>query len=133
MKPDQFSILQRIRSFKYAFSGLKTLMIEEHNARIHLIAAITVILIACLLQINQLEWIVLIFCIALVFCAEAFNSAIENFADFVAPQKHPHIKKIKDLSAAAVLITALASSIIGLIIFIPRLIGVFKVFSFLVF
>lgn len=118
-------MIERIRSFKYAFSGLKTLLVEEHNARIHLAAAIVVIVAACLLQISRLEWMAILFCIALVFCAEAFNSAIENLADFVAPQKHLQIKKIKDLSAAAVLIAALVASIIGLLVFVPKLKHVF--------
>jgi len=126
MKRNRFSIQQRLKSFQYAFNGLKTLLVEEHNARIHLFASIVVIGLAGYFQINRLEWIVILFFIALVWTAEAFNSAIENLADFVCIENHPQIKKVKDLSAAAVLIIAFAALVVGLIVFFPYLKSLFN-------
>ncbi|MDR0506055.1 MAG: diacylglycerol kinase family protein [Dysgonamonadaceae bacterium] len=122
LKKDQaFSIVKRLNSFKYAFNGLKILIKEEHNSRIHLFAAIIAIISGFIFHISEYEWIAVILCIAAVFALEIINSAVENIADFVSPEKHDKIKKIKDLSAAAVLIVAVASTITGLIIFLPKL------------
>jgi diacylglycerol kinase len=115
------SIKQRIDSFKYAFNGLKLLIKEEHNARIHVFFAACALIMGVLLKISKNEWITILFCISLVIALELINSAIENIADFVSPEKHVQIKKIKDLSAGAVLIAAIISAIIGLIVFIPKL------------
>ena len=121
MKQQRFSMLKRLESFKYAFNGLRILIKEEHNARIHLFAAICVIIAGVLLKISVYEWIAVIFSIGLVFSTEIINSSIENIADFISPEKHETIKKIKDLSASAVLISAIAALIVGLIIFIPKI------------
>ena len=123
MKPQKFSLSNRIRSFGYAFKGLRILFKEEHNSRIQLIAAIAVIIAGFVFNISQTEWIAIIFAIGLVLAMEAINSAIEGLADFVSPEKHEMIKKIKDLSAAGVLISALAALIIGLIVFVPKLLN----------
>jgi len=64
MKRNRFSIRQRVQSFKYAFSGLKFLIVEEHNTRIHLAATLIVIIMAGYFQINRFEWIAILFCIA---------------------------------------------------------------------
>ena len=116
----RFSIAKRIKSFSHAFNGLKILLCEEHNSWIHVIAAICALIAGFILHISAIEWIVIILCIALVFALELINSAIENIADFVSPQKNETIKKVKDLSAAAVLIAAIGALIIGLIIIIKN-------------
>lgn len=121
MKNQRFSIKSRLKSFKYAFSGLKTLVTEEHNSRIHILAAIIAITAGFLLKINLYEWIAVVFAIGFVIALEIVNSAIENLSDFVSPDKHEKIKKIKDLSAAGVLIAAITALITGLIIFIPKI------------
>ncbi|MFZ4462653.1 MAG: diacylglycerol kinase family protein [Bacteroidales bacterium] len=122
MKQQEFSIIKRLKSFKYAFNGLKILFSEEHNSRIHILATICVLTAGYFLKISIHEWIAVIFAIGFVIAFEIFNSAIENIADFVSPEKHEKIKKIKDLSAAGVLISAITSLIIGLIIFMPKII-----------
>ncbi|MBP9887507.1 MAG: diacylglycerol kinase family protein [Leptospiraceae bacterium] len=124
MKREKFSIIKRLKSFTFALNGLKILILEEHNARIHLVAAILVIISGILLKISNAEWVAVTFSIGLVFALETINSAIENLADFVSPEKNDQIKKVKDLSAGAVLIGAIAALVNGLIIFIP------KIFSF---
>lgn len=121
MKQQRFSISKRLKSFKYAFNGLRILIKEEHNARIHLFATVCVIIAGLFFNISMNEWIGVIFSIGLVFSLEIINSSIENIADFISPEKHEMIKKIKDLSASGVLISAITALIIGLIIFIPKI------------
>ncbi|HRG45847.1 MAG TPA: diacylglycerol kinase family protein [Leptospiraceae bacterium] len=122
MKHEKFSIIKRLKSFAFALNGLKILILEEHNARIHLVAAILVVIAGILLKISNVEWFAIIFSIGLVFALETINSAIENLADFISPDKNDQIKKVKDLSAGAVLIGAMTALFIGVIVFIPKLI-----------
>lgn len=75
-------------------------------------------------QLAALEWIAIVFVIGLVIALELFNSAIENISDFISPGHDITIKKIKDLSAAAVLVGAITAAIIGLIVFVPKIIGI---------
>ena len=117
----RFSIVKRLVSFRYAFNGLKILVKEEHNARIHLFIAICVLIAGVIFKISTAEWIAVVFCIGLVIALELINSAIENTADLISKEKNETIKKIKDLSAGAVLIAAIASAVIGLIIFLPKI------------
>ncbi|HON21270.1 MAG TPA: diacylglycerol kinase family protein [Bacteroidales bacterium] len=121
MEQKKFSISKRLKSFVYAFNGLIILFKEEHNARIHLIATILVITAAVLLKLNFYEWIAVTFAIGFVISVEIINTVIENMADFVSPAKNDKIKKIKDLSAAAVLISSMTALTIGLIVFIPKI------------
>jgi len=117
-----FSWKARFKSFIYAWSGIKALLKTEHNAWIHLGATIAVIMLSIEFSITSTEVIALIIAIALVWMAELFNTAIEKSIDFVSTEIHPQIRIIKDLSAAAVFITAIAAACIGLIIFIPKII-----------
>ena len=123
MKPKKFSISNRIHSFRFALNGLKILFKEEFNARIQLLVAIAVVIAGFIFEISTTEWIAIIFAIGFVLAMEAINSAIEGIADFVSPEKHEMIKKVKDLSAAGVLISALTASIIGLFVFLPKVWG----------
>jgi len=117
----KFSIRKRLLSFRFAYYGLVRLWKEEHNSRIHLIALILVLILGFYFKINPNEWIAILIVCALVFLAEIFNSAIENLADFIEPNKNPIIGKIKDYAAAAVLIAAFLAVLVGLIVFIPKL------------
>lgn len=123
---NKFSIKERIYSFKYAFDGFKTLIKDEHNARIHLIATAIAVMAGIYFEINRTEWINILFTIGLVISMEAINSAIENLSDIVCPEKNPIIKKVKDLSALAVLICAIVAILIGILIFLPKIITQFN-------
>lgn len=125
MKQEKFSVAKRIKSFTYAFNGLRVLFREEHNARIHLFAAVCVIVAGILLKLSPMEWAAVVFAIGLVFGGEIFNSAIEDLADVVCPERDERIKKVKDLSAAAVLVAAITASVIGLLVFIPKIMALF--------
>lgn len=114
-------VLNRFKSFQYAFNGLLILMKEEINAIIHVFLSLIVIVLGISLKISLMEWMILIAIIGFVISLEIINSAIENLANIVSPLRHPIIKKVKDLSAAAVLFYAFIALIIGLMIFIPKL------------
>lgn len=101
--------------------GVRVLFMEEHNARVHLMMAVVVIVAGCFFNINAGQWVVLVGVIGLVLALEALNTAIEALADMVSPGYHPLIAKCKDLAAAAVLVAALAALVIGCIIFIPKI------------
>ncbi|NDW08087.1 diacylglycerol kinase family protein [Dysgonomonas sp. 520] len=118
---EKFSFKKRLESFKYAFSGLATLFKEEHNARIHLVFALAAIALGFVFSISVYEWIAILLCVALVFSLEIVNSAIENLADRITKDNDSYIRKAKDLAAAAVLVAAIFSVIIGAIIFLPKL------------
>ncbi|WP_343636673.1 diacylglycerol kinase family protein [Fluviicola sp.] len=119
----RFSLSERIKSFQYAYAGLKTLFAEEHNARIHLVAAVLAIVLGFVLNISFNEWMALVIVAGLVFICELFNTSLEALADFVSPERHPQIKKVKDLAAAAVLISAVLALITGILIFLPKIIA----------
>lgn len=116
-----FSIGDRILSFGFAIQGLITFFKTQHNAWIHLLAAISVIAAGFVLEVNHTEWCWLIIAIGLVFAAEMFNTAIEFLTDIVSPQFHPTAKKVKDVAAGAVFIAALSAVAIGAIVFLPKL------------
>lgn len=120
MKSQKFSISNRIKSFGYAINGLKILFKEEPNAKIQVLAAIAIVIAGFVFNISTSEWIAIILAIGFVLAMEAINTTIEGIADFISPEKNEMIKKIKDLSAAGVLISALTALIIGLIVFLPK-------------
>ena len=121
MKNKPFSLKARLKSFKYAFNGLKILIKNEHNSRIHLLVTICVIAAGFILNISKLEWIVVVLTIGFVFTTEIINSAIEYIADFISPERNDLIKSAKDLAAGAVLVSAISAVVIGIIIFLPKI------------
>lgn len=128
MKREKFSFRKRLKSFQYAFQGLKVMLLEEHNSRIHLVAAIIVILAGFLLKISLMEWVLLAIVIGSVFISELFNSAIEHFANHLSPEQSENIGKVKDLAAAAVLVSAFISIITGCVIFLPKIYLLIKMY-----
>ena len=116
-----FSLRARARSFKYAFVGMINFFKAEHNAILHLLATITVLVLAIVFHISGIEIITLILAIGFVWAAELFNTAIEKMMDFISTEQNPKIKLIKDLSAAAVLVAACSAISVGCIVFIPKL------------
>jgi diacylglycerol kinase len=120
-------IKNRIHSFIYAFEGIKTLFRETPNAVIQLAAAIAAILLGLIFHISTVEWLILILVIGGVVALEAMNSALEHLSDYTSKKEiDPTIKKAKDLSAAAVLIMAIAALAVGVIIFLPKIIHLFS-------
>ncbi|MFN0174291.1 MAG: diacylglycerol kinase family protein [Saprospiraceae bacterium] len=114
------SLKKRASSFRYAFQGLVDLFKSQANARIHGAAAAAVVLAGFYFQISRTEWIAVTLCILLVFSLEAMNTAIEYLTDLVSPDFHPLAGKAKDVAAAAVLLAALGAVLVGLLIFLPK-------------
>ncbi len=113
-----------INSFKYAFSGIATAFKSEKNMKIHFIMMMLVIIFGILLKISLNEWLVCIMLFCMVIGSEMINTAVENVVNLAMPTKNEVAKNAKDISAGAVLVFAIGSAIIGLIIFIPKIINV---------
>jgi diacylglycerol kinase (ATP) len=117
-----FSFKARAASIRYAWQGLAAFFNEQHNAIIHLGFTLAVFLAAIYLKIEGTELVALLLATGFVWSAEIFNTAIEAVMDHLSPAKHPKVKFIKDVAAAAVLIAAVTAAIVGLLIFIPKII-----------
>lgn len=115
-----FSLRNRIKSFDYSIQGIITFFKNEHNARIHAVAAVVVIALGWYCKLNLMEWCWITLAIGLVILSEMFNTAIEYLTDLVSPEIHPLAKKTKDVASGSVLIAALIAVVIGLFIFIPK-------------
>ncbi|MEP3629066.1 MAG: diacylglycerol kinase family protein [Hyphomicrobiales bacterium] len=113
----------RLKSFSYAFNGIKTLIHGEHNAWLHLASTLVIITMAFALKITASDWRWIILSIALVWFAEAFNTAIERLCNVVSRDFHEGIKASKDLAAGAVLICAIFAAVIGIVTLTPYLIS----------
>jgi diacylglycerol kinase (ATP) len=121
---DGFSITSRLESFRWAFRGVWTLLASQHNARIHLLATVGACGLALLVGISRLEWCAIVVAVAMVWTAEALNTAFEFLCDVISPEFHPLIQKAKDVAAAAVLLSAIGAAVIGLIVFVPHLLRI---------
>ena len=121
MEKGTFSVKKRIKSFDYAFSGLRLLFETEHNAWLHLVATVVVIVLAVIVKVSSGEGALLATAIGIVWITELFNTCIEKIMDFVSKENHPSIKLIKDVSAGAVLAAAITALAIGCFVFIPKL------------
>lgn len=128
MKTKKFSWKKRALSFVYAWQGLKTLLHTEHNSRIHLGLTAVAFALLLTLPVSRTEWIVVLMVACLVWMAELFNTAIEKTADLISKDQHPQIRMVKDMAAAAVLISAAAAVVVGLLIFLPKIIQLCKSF-----
>jgi diacylglycerol kinase (ATP) len=117
----RFSVSERLASFGHAFRGLAFLLRDEHNARIHFAASLGVVVTALALGVSRDDWVSLLIAMALVWLAEALNSALEYLCDVAHPEPHPLIGKAKDVAAAGVLLVALAAVVIGVLVFLPYL------------
>ena len=121
-----FSFTGRIRSFKYAFVGIWTMLKSQQNAWVHACATVAVVTVGFVLSISPAEWCWLVLAIIAAWMAEALNTAIEFLADVVSPEFHPLVKKAKDVAAGAVLISAIGAIIIGIIVIGPYVLKLMK-------
>ncbi len=113
------------KSFGFAAKGIVRLIQSEQNARTHLVATFVVIIFGVLFRINSHEWILVILAVALVWAAEAFNTAIERLVDMISPEKRPQAGLIKDIAAGGVLFCSIAAFLVGVLIFLPKIIRFF--------
>lgn len=128
MKPDreEFSIRARIRSFSYSWKGIKIFFRSEHNSWIHVVAAAAAIALGFIFDIKRWEWAMVALAIGLVFITECINTSIEFLTDLVSPGFNEKAGKVKDLASAAVLIAAIVAVFIGLIVFFPYVLALFR-------
>lgn len=114
-----------VASFKYAFQGLIHVIKHEKNFQIHLIVAGVIIILSIFLELKKMEWLFIVLSIFGVFVLELVNSAIERAVDLVTNEIKPLAKQAKDIAAAAVLLYAMMSVIIGIVILGPKLLILF--------
>ncbi len=118
-----FSLAARARSFGFAFHGIAAAFRTQHNMWIHALVTLAVCGLGWMFRVSSVEWCILLLAIALVFTAELLNSAFEALCDVVSPDYHPMVRRAKDVSAGAVLASAIGAALVGAIIFGPRLAG----------
>jgi diacylglycerol kinase (ATP) len=123
--PEKFSLRSRIKSFRYAIAGIVKFVRQEHNARIHAVATVAVIIAGILFHVSYSEAAIpeaaiLAVVTGGVWITEMLNTCLERMADVVHPAAHPTIKFIKDLAAGAVLVAAITAVVVALSLFIPK-------------
>lgn len=121
-RKENFSVGKRAKSFAHASRGVFLFIKDTHNAWIHVVVFLIAVFLGFYFEITAIEWMILMLASGLVFGAEAFNTAIEIDMDLTSPDSHPFARDTKDVAAGAVLISALAALIVGLVIFLPRII-----------
>lgn len=120
-----YDFKKQMRSFKFAWKGIMTCAGHEQNITFHLIVAILVVVAGYVFDITKAEWAAVVICIGMVITAELFNSSIERLVDMVSPQWQKIAGEVKDIAAGAVLVTAVAAAIVGIIVFLPYLLAIF--------
>lgn len=113
------------KSFSYAWQGIISAFIQERNLKIHFGFTLLVILLGVWLHLTPTEWLFVLLAIGGVIALELLNTAVERLVDLVTKQDHPLAKQAKDAAAGAVLVYAICSVLVGLIIFIPKLMKIF--------
>ena len=109
-----------LRGFRYAFQGLTYAFGTQINFRVHVLAACVAVVLGYYFELTTLEWIWILSAILVVLIVELLNTAIEVLVDLVSPDYHPKAGIIKDVSAGAVLLTAIFAVVVGLFIFVPK-------------
>lgn len=115
-----------MKSFGYAIKGIHAVVKTETNMKIHLTIALLVVLLGFVFHISPAEWLLCLLCIGFVFSAEIMNTAIETLVDMVSPERKPIAGKIKDIAAGGVLVAAFISVVVGIIIFLPKILHMFS-------
>jgi len=126
MKNNGISFKRLIRSFGYAFHGIRLMIRQEQNAKIHLLCVLSVGVAGFFFHLSLSEWLAVIIVTGGVFTAEAINTSIEALSDTIAPEYNQNIKQVKDFAAGAVLVASITAVILGMIVFIPKIIALFK-------
>ena len=115
-----------VDSFGFAFAGLRYCLRTQRNFRIHIAVAVLGTIAGLILGLGLIEWAVFATMVAMVLAAEMVNTMVESLVDLVTTEYHPLAKVAKDIAAGIVLLTAMASVIVGLLIFGPRILALFR-------
>lgn len=126
MNPENFknksSLKYQLTTFRFAWQGLRYFFETELKASIHLIAAFLAIGLGLLMKISAFEWMMIVFAIGFVFISEIANTSIELLVDLITKEQNRVAGIIKDLAASAVLVASITALVIGLIVFLPKLV-----------
>ena len=122
----RFSLIARLNSTTHAFRGLGVFVKTTHNLWVHLFFGGLAVYLGYVLILSPIEWVMIVFAIGFVIVAEALNTAIEIDIDLTSPNYHPYARDTKDVAAGAVLISVMTAGVIGLIIFLPKIIEILK-------
>ena len=125
MKNKGISLKRLIKSFVYAFNGIRRMIVQEQNAKIHLLAMFLATITGLFFHLSATEWIALVIVSGGVFATEAINTSIETLSNTISPTYNKSIKQVKDFAAGAVLAVTVTSVIVGLIIFLPKIMALF--------
>ena len=117
-----FTVSARLRSFAFAFQGLRTMLRYEHNARIHLAATLGIVAVGLAVGISGAEWRWILAAVLWVWFAEAMNTAFEHLCDVVSPGRNESVRLAKDIAAGAVLISAIGAVLLGAITLMPYIV-----------
>ena len=120
MKQKSLDKKKLIHSFKYAINGIKLCINNEQNMFIHFTIATLVVASAFIFKISKLEWILCILMISLVLASELINTSIEAVCDLITDKENKYVKIAKDTAAGAVLVFSISAALIGLLIFVPK-------------
>lgn len=121
MKNSTFNIKSRAASLRHALQGLLQFAHSEINGKIQIVVAITVIILGILFDISLFDWTALVLSIAAVLALEIVNTALEKVCNLYSIEKSSELRDVKDLGAAAVLITSVAALVNGILIFVPKI------------
>lgn len=114
-----------ISSFGYAIEGIKKAFKTERNLKIHTLAMVLVVILGFVFKLAVWEWVTCIILFALVIGAELLNTSIEEVVNLLSPEIRVHAKYAKDIAAGAVLVFAVASAVVGVIMFLPKIVSLF--------
>lgn len=114
-----------ISSFGYAIEGIKKAFKTERNLKIHTLAMVLVVILGFVLKLAVWEWVTCIILFALVIGAELLNTSIEEVVNLLSPEIRVYAKYAKDIAAGAVLVFAVASAVVGVIMFLPKIVSLF--------
>lgn len=117
----RFSLIARIKSTANAVRGIGIFMKSTHNAWMQIFFALMAVYLGFILHISSIEWVLIIFAIGFVILAETINTAIEIDINLTSPEYHPYARDTKDVASGAVLIAVIMAGIVGLIIFLPKI------------
>jgi len=121
--PDDGFVKGRLKSLRFAFRGMWILIRSEHSVMVQLGIGILVSIVGFLVGLSATEWILQTMCIGLILTAEGLNTAVEKLCDFVNPGPDPKIGRVKDIAAGGVGFAAVTAIIVGLIIYIPKVLA----------
>jgi diacylglycerol kinase len=124
---EEFSLAARKRSFRYAVRGMGIILKTQHNFWIQMIMAGIVVFLGIFFSISSIEWCILILSMMAVLVAESFNTAMEIDIDLTSPEYHPYARDTKDVAAGAVLIAVIGATLVGCIVFIPKILLFFNI------